>query len=75
MRLATHKSAGLSADLIDSVELENLASIYLWRYPELNISILRPCNIVGPSVRNTMGKLLYSPLAPVMAGFSPIAEL
>ncbi|MCK0164003.1 SDR family oxidoreductase [Marinobacter sp. S6332] len=68
------KSAGLSADLIDSVELENLASIYLWRYPELNISILRPCNIVGPSVRNTMGKLLSSPLAPVMAGFSPMMQ-
>ncbi|WP_100640513.1 SDR family oxidoreductase [Marinobacter salexigens] len=68
------KSAGLSADLIDSVELENLASIYLWRYPNLNISVLRPCNIVGPSVRNTMGKLLASPLAPVMAGFSPMMQ-
>ncbi|WP_298447362.1 SDR family oxidoreductase [uncultured Marinobacter sp.] len=68
------KSAGLSADLIDSVELESLASIYLWRYPELNISVLRPCNIVGPSVRNTMGRLLASPLAPVMAGFSPMMQ-
>ncbi|MBK1871731.1 SDR family oxidoreductase [Marinobacter sp. 1-3A] len=68
------KSAGLSADLIDSVELENLASIYLWRYPELNISVLRPCNIVGSSVRNTIAKLLASPLAPVMAGFSPMMQ-
>lgn len=71
---APMKSAGLSADLIDSVELENLANIYLWRYPELNITILRPCNIVGPSVRNTMSALLASQRAPVLAGFSPMMQ-
>jgi UDP-glucose 4-epimerase len=68
------KSAGLSADLIDSVELENLANIYLWRYPDLNITILRPCNIVGPGVRNTMSSLLSSDHAPVLAGFSPMMQ-
>ncbi len=68
------KSAGLSADLIDSVELENLANIYLWRYPELNIAILRPCNIVGPGVRNTISTLLESRRAPVLAGFSPMMQ-
>ncbi len=68
------KSAGLSADLIDSVELENLANIYLWRYPELNITILRPCNIVGPGVRNTISTLLASERAPVLAGFSPMMQ-
>ncbi|MBD3640959.1 MAG: SDR family oxidoreductase [Marinobacter sp.] len=68
------KAAGLSADLVDSVELENLANIYLWRYPELNITILRPCNIVGPGVRNTMSSLLGSENAPVLAGFSPMMQ-
>jgi len=68
------KSAGLSADLIDSVELENLANIYLWKYPDLNITILRPCNIVGPGVRNTMSNLLASERAPVLAGFSPMMQ-
>ena len=68
------KSAGLSADLIDSVELENLANIYLWRYPELNITILRPCNIVGPGGRNTISTLLASERAPVLAGFSPMMQ-
>jgi len=68
------KSAGLSADLIDSVELENLANIYLWKYPELNITILRPCNIVGPGVRNSISTLLASERAPVLAGFSPMMQ-
>lgn len=68
------KSAGLSADLIDSVELESLANIYLWRYPELNITILRPCNIVGPGVRNTISSLFTSRRAPVLSGFSPMMQ-
>ena len=71
---ATLKSAGLSADLIDSVELENLATIYLWRYPDLNITLLRPCNIVGPGVRNSISTLLGSERAPVLAGFSPMMQ-
>lgn len=68
------KGAGLSADLIDSVELENLANIYLWRYPDLNIAVLRPCNIVGPGVRNSISTLLASKYAPVLAGFSPMMQ-
>lgn len=68
------KAAGLSADLIDSVELENLANIYLWRYPDLNITVLRPCNIVGPGVRNSISTLLASEHAPVLAGFSPMMQ-
>ncbi|WP_166259698.1 SDR family oxidoreductase [Marinobacter salicampi] len=68
------KAVGLSMDLIDSVELENLANIYLWRYPDLNITILRPCNIVGPGVRNSISTLLSSERAPVLAGFSPMMQ-
>ncbi|MDX1634500.1 MAG: SDR family oxidoreductase [Marinobacter sp.] len=68
------KAVGLSMDLIDSVELENLANIYLWRYPDLNITILRPCNIVGPGVRNSISKLLASDRAPALAGFSPMMQ-
>lgn len=68
------KGANLSMDLLDSVELENLANIYLWRYPDLNITILRPCNIVGPGVRNSISTLLGSRRAPVLAGFSPMMQ-
>jgi UDP-glucose 4-epimerase len=68
------KAAGLTMDLVDSVELENLANIYLWRYPDLKIAILRPCNIVGPGVRNAMSTLLSSERAPVLAGFSPMMQ-
>lgn len=68
------KAAGITQDLVDSVELENLANIYLWKYPELNITILRPCNIVGPGVNNTLSQLLMQPRVPVLMGFSPMMQ-
>ncbi|MCG8312711.1 MAG: NAD-dependent epimerase/dehydratase family protein [Pseudomonadales bacterium] len=68
------KASELTMDLVDSVELENLANIYLWKYPELNITILRPCNIAGPGVLNSMSLLLSNSLAPVLIGFSPMMQ-
>jgi UDP-glucose 4-epimerase len=68
------KAAELTRNLVDSVELENLANVSLWKYPKLNITLLRPCNIVGPGVKNTMSNLLSSQFAPVLAGFSPMMQ-
>jgi UDP-glucose 4-epimerase len=68
------KAAELTQDLIDSVELENLANVYLWKYPDLNITILRPCNIVGPGVKNTISRLLSSKYPPSLWGFSPMMQ-
>ena len=68
------KASELTMDLVDSVELENLANIYLWKYPELNITILRPCNISGPGVLNSLSLLLSSKMAPVLMGFSPMMQ-
>ena len=68
------KAAELTMDLVDSVELENLSSIYLYKYPELNITILRPCNIAGPGVRNSFATLLAQKTAQVLWGFSPLMQ-
>lgn len=68
------KASELTMDLVDSVELENLSNIYLYKYPELNITILRPCNIAGPGVRNTFSQLFSDRRAPVVWGFSPLMQ-
>ena len=68
------KASGLSLDLIDSVELENLATVYLWKHPDLHVTVLRPCHIAGPGVRNSMSLLLSQHLAPVLFGFSPMMQ-
>jgi UDP-glucose 4-epimerase len=68
------KASGVTQDLVDSVELESLANIYLWKHPELNITILRPCNVLGPGVKNSMSLLLSRRVAPVLVGFSPMMQ-
>lgn len=68
------KASGVTQDLVDTVELESLAKIHMWRYPELNITILRPCNVLGPGVRNSMSILLSRKVAPVLVGFSPLMQ-
>ncbi|MGQ0697596.1 MAG: SDR family oxidoreductase [Panacagrimonas sp.] len=68
------KASEVTQDLVDSVEVESLANIFLWKQPELNITILRPCNVLGPGVRNTMSMLLSRKLVPVLIGFSPMMQ-
>jgi len=68
------KASEVTQELVDSVELESLANIFLWKHPELNITILRPCTVLGPGVRNTMSILLARPMVPVLVGFSPMMQ-
>jgi len=68
------KASEVTQELVDSVEVESLAAIYLWKYPKLNVTILRPCSVLGPGVRNSMSLLLSRRVAPVMTGFSPMMQ-
>jgi UDP-glucose 4-epimerase len=68
------KASEVTQDLVDAVELESLANIYLWKHPDLHITILRPCNVLGPGVRNSMSLLLSRPVAPVLMGFAPLMQ-
>lgn len=68
------KASEVTQDLVDAVELESLAQIWLWKHPELNLTILRPCNILGPGVRNSMSLLLSRHVAPVLLGYSPMMQ-
>ncbi|ULQ45190.1 NAD-dependent epimerase/dehydratase family protein [Flagellatimonas centrodinii] len=61
-------------DLVDAVELERLAEHYAAQVPQLNMTLLRPCNIVGPGVRNTMALLLSRSVVPVLLGHSPVMQ-
>lgn len=68
------KASEVTHDLVDSVEVESLATIHLWKHPELNITVLRPCNVLGPGVRNTLSLLLSRRLVPVLVGFAPMMQ-
>lgn len=68
------RASSQDKNLIDMAELEHMANIYMWKHPELNLTILRPCNIVGPGTRNALSILLSRPTAPALLGFSPMMQ-
>lgn len=68
------QAANLHAELVDAVELDSLANIHLYKHPELNLHVLRPCNIAGPGVNNAMSRLMSQSVTPCLAGFSPLMQ-
>ncbi|HEU0196288.1 MAG TPA: NAD-dependent epimerase/dehydratase family protein [Nevskiaceae bacterium] len=68
------KASELTQDLVDSVELESLASVQMWKHPELHVTVLRPCNVLGPGVHNSMSILLSHRVAPILMGFAPLMQ-
>lgn len=62
-------------ELRDVVEMDQLASNWLWKYQhELETVVLRPCNIIGPQISNSMTKYLTTPYAPVPVDFNPTVQ-
>lgn len=68
------RAANLMPEVVDAVELENLLNIHLYKNPELNITILRPCNIAGPGINNQISQMLSQTVAPSLIGFSPLMQ-
>lgn len=68
------RAGDLRTEVVDAVELENLLNIHLYKHPELNLVVLRPCNIAGPGINNETSRMLAQPVAPCLVGFSPLMQ-
>jgi UDP-glucose 4-epimerase len=71
--------APLSADrrhteLRDLVELDTIATSFLWRAPELATCVLRPVNVIGPTVRSMAARYLRLRRVPTVMGFDPMMQ-
>lgn len=69
------RGASNYAGLRDIVEADILAQSLAIRHPELSMAILRPTNVVGRRVRNTMVSYLRLPLVPTLLGYDPMLQL
>lgn len=58
----------------DLVEVDTLASVYMWRYPEVAISVLRPVNVLGYYVSSAIGRYLGLEYVPTVMGFNPMMQ-
>jgi len=60
--------------IADAIQLDSQALMWVWRHPEVQTVVLRPCNVVGPSIQNAMSRFLRQPTVPVMIGFDPMVQ-
>jgi UDP-glucose 4-epimerase len=58
----------------DLVQVDTLACAFLWRYPHIRTSVLRPVNVLGHSVRSLMAQYLRQSRIPTVMGFDPMTQ-
>lgn len=68
-------AADRNSDLRDLIEVDMYAQSFVWRHPEIETVILRPVNIVGPTVRNAPANYLRLPRPVTVMGFDPMVQL
>ncbi len=62
-------------ELRDVVEMDQIATSWMWKYKtQVDTVILRPCNIIGPQINNTMTKYLKSNYAPLPIDYNPMFQ-
>ena len=61
-------------EIRDLVEVDTLASAYLWRYPHLRTCVLRPVSVLGAYVHSMMGQYLKQSWIPTVMGFDPMLQ-
>jgi UDP-glucose 4-epimerase len=61
-------------EIRDLVEVDALASAYLWRYPHIRTCVLRPVNTLGYYVHSMIGQYLRQRRVPTVMGFDPMLQ-
>jgi UDP-glucose 4-epimerase len=63
------------SDVRDLIEVDMYAQSFVWRHPDIETVILRPVNIVGPTVRNAPSNYLRLERPLTVMGFDPMIQL
>lgn len=59
-------------ELRDVTEMDSLCTNWMWKHKDqISTIILRPCNIIGPQINNTISQFLRSKFAPMPIDFDP----
>ena len=59
----------------DLIEVDMLVQGFMWKHPGIETVILRPVNIVGPTVRNAPSNYLRLERPVTVLGFDPVVQL
>lgn len=61
-------------ELADLVAADLYAGSALWRYPDIDTSVLRVCYTLGPTRTGTLAGYLRGPRVPTVLGFDPLFQ-
>lgn len=61
-------------EIRDLCEVEGLVGAFLWRYPDIATSLLRPVSTLGHSVHNAIGNYMRLSVVPTIMGFNPMMQ-
>lgn len=62
-------------ELADLVAADLFAGSALWRYADMDTTVLRMCYTLGPSQRGTLANYLRGPRVPTVLGFDPLYQV
>jgi UDP-glucose 4-epimerase len=61
-------------EIADAIQLDNMASTWIYKHPSVRTVVLRPTNVVGPNIDNTMCRVLRRKRIPALAGYNPMSQ-
>ena len=61
-------------EIRDLAEVEGLVGTFMWRYPEIATTVLRPVNTLGYYIHSAIGNYFKLDLVPTIAGFDPMMQ-
>jgi len=61
-------------EIADAIQLDNMASTWIYKHPSVRTVVLRPTNVVGPNIDNTMCRVLRRRRIPALAGYNPMTQ-
>lgn len=62
-------------EMLDVVEMDQISTNYMWKYQnEMSVVALRPCNIIGNQIKNTMSRYLTNHFALKPIDYNPIFQ-
>ncbi|HEY3355219.1 MAG TPA: NAD-dependent epimerase/dehydratase family protein [Polyangia bacterium] len=60
--------------IADAIQADSQALLWTYQHPEMQTVLLRPTNIIGPHVQNTMSGILRRRVIPYVLGFDPMTQ-
>ncbi len=60
--------------LADAIQLDGMATTWVYQHREVSVAVVRPTNVIGPNIHNTMSNFLRNRRVPYLAGFNPMTQ-